>query len=148
MVKKNKVEEVLERGLESLDEIWEMLVDEAKGVHCLVFPGLPKRDKPKGKLIATAAEVEKVCTKCKQPVLIDPPVVWEVWKTRRDTVTLKWLAEQLVGRAKSREVEKFDPEIIVVFGDIDSVSGETRGMSGAIESKGSPPESLSVGIGA
>lgn len=136
-----RVQEVIDKGVDQLDDIFEMLMDEAKGVYFLVSPKLPGREKPKGNLaefVSLADEVESVCKKCKQPLLKNPPVVWEVWKKQRDSILLKYLYDQLAGRSKARETEKVDPEIIVVFGDIDSE--ERAATTNEVkELEGSPP---------
>jgi hypothetical protein len=143
MAKLSKSEErkrrVLDEGVEHLPEIFEALLDEAKGVHFVVAPHIPERNKPRsGKKVCLATEVESVCPRCKQAKLTDPPVIWEVWKEKRDTTTLRYLHDQIAGRAKAREAEQVDTEIIVVFGDIDS-TGETGVVNEVNECKGSLP---------
>jgi len=137
---REQVQKVLDKGVEQLDDIFDALLDEANGVFFTVSPQLPSRAKPKvhqAEFVSNADEVEKVCKTCKQPILKQPRGVWEVWKSRRDGSTLRFLYDQLAGKSKTRDTEKIDPEIILVFGDIDSnpVSGETEGTEG---SKGSP----------
>lgn len=131
---------VLDEGVEHLPEIFEALMDEAKGVHFVVSPHIPDRNKPRNaKKVGLATEVEAVCSKCRQAKLTDPPVIWEVWKQQRDAVTLRYLHDQLAGRAKAREAEQIDTEIIVVFGDIDSDNRETNAANEESEVKGSLP---------
>jgi hypothetical protein len=137
-----KVRQVIDTGVELLPEIFEMLLDEAKGVHFVVSPLLPGRMKPKhgAALVTEAEEVEKVCRSCKQPILKEPRQVWEVWKEKRDATTLRYLHDQIAGRSKARENEKVDTEIYVIFGDIDSLPpGETKGVNGENGLKGSLP---------
>lgn len=147
-----RVQDVLDRGVEYLDEILDMLLDEAKGVHFVVSPRAQGGAGRKAKLVTQADEVEKTCKTCKQPILKEPRVEWEVWKERRDGPMLKFLYEQMVGRAKQRESQKIDPEIVVVFGDIDSVEGvearEQGSRNEVKEIKGSHPRTGDdIGIG-
>lgn len=138
-----RVKQVIDRSVEELDEIYDMLMDEAKGVHFAVAPHLPGRMKPKpaqAEKVALGDEVERVCKACKQPILKEPPVVWEVWKEKRDGALLKFLLEWAAGKSRTRESEKTDTEIYVVFGDIDSLpSGETTTKNEVNELKGSHP---------
>jgi hypothetical protein len=128
-----KIQQVQDRLLELGDEVLELLYEQAKGSYFVVGKHVDKRDKPppkKGELVAeVTSEVESICTKCKQPKFKAPPVLWEVWKRMPDVAALKHLHEQIVGRAKQKAQEQVDPEIIVVFGDIDSLSCEQERMS-------------------
>lgn len=135
-----KVQQVLDRGIQDLDKIYDWLMEEAEGVCFAVSPHTDPRAKPKPHLadfVAKADAVEKVCKACKQPILKQPPEVWEVFKEKRDASLLKWLADQLIGKAQMRQGDKIDPEIIVVFGDIDS---QQDIESGAIEERKSDTE--------
>lgn len=121
-----QVQQALEKYGDDIDEILETLKKQAMGVTFALVPGL--RDKPKNAtLAAIGLEVElkpdgspRCCGSCKQPILIQPPAVWEVYKTRPDIRALEGMLEHIAGRAKQRAAEKIDPVIIVQFGDIDS----------------------------
>lgn len=146
-----QVRKVIDTGIDNLPEIFDMLMDEAKGVYFAVCPTIPGREKPKpanAKFVTLSKEVEKVCKTCQQPLLKEPHVVWEVWKEKRDGGLLRFLYDQLAGKSKARDAEKVDTEIIVVFGDIDSVlNGETGVANEASESKGSLPRKEKETIG-
>jgi hypothetical protein len=138
----NKVQAVLDKAADHLDELFEMLMDEAKGVQFVVSPRI--RAAPRNADFETEAEeVLCVCKACNQPIVVEPRVAWNVYRERRDAATIKFLYEQAAGRAKSREQDKIDTEIFVVFGDIDSLPGEYVSEPQAVNEEnglmGSPP---------
>lgn len=118
-----KTQELQQRLAEMGDEILELLYEEAKGTIFAVAKNADRRQFVKNaeQVAESVATVGKVCKTCKQPVLTTPLEVWEVWKTRPNVAALKHLHEQIMGRAQQKKQEEVDPEIFVVFGDIDSV---------------------------
>jgi hypothetical protein len=126
-----KVQQSLDKYSESIDELFEIMLDEARGTLFVVSPKMDARAKPKqhqADFVAVAEEVEqdgkeaRVCKSCRQIILKEPRVEWEVYKRKPDIPAAKNLMEQIAGRAKQREQETVDPVIIVQFGDIDSES--------------------------
>lgn len=117
-----QVNKVQERGLKKLDELFNALWEEAQGVKLLVTPGLRGNQKPKNAdKTGTGYVVESVCPKCKLPICKEDSEIYEVWKVRRDTGLLKYLFDQQVGRSSQKDKDTVDPEIIIIFDDIDSI---------------------------
>jgi hypothetical protein len=113
-----EVAAVHERGLQQLDELFDLMVEVAKGVFIVVSP--KARQKPTdADFVAEVATVETVCKACKRPRLKAPEEVWEVYKVRPDRAMLQHLHEQLAGKAAAKQGAERDTEINVFFGDID-----------------------------
>lgn len=120
-LRNEKVNRVQEKGLQRLDELFDALWEQAQGVSFLVTPTNRKNTQPKdADKTDEGYIVDHICAKCKQPVLVEPIVMYEVWKERRDSGLLKYLFDQQVGRSSQKDKDVVDPEIIIVFGDIDS----------------------------
>jgi len=120
-LRNEKVNRVQEKGLQRLDELFDALWEQAQGVMFLVTPTNRKNTLPKNADKEDVGSIiDHICPKCNQPVLVEPPVIYEVWKERRDSGLLKYLFDQQVGRSSQKDKDVVDPEIIIVFGDIDS----------------------------
>lgn len=139
----DKVQEVHEKALEKLDELWDLMYQQAQGVFVLVSP--KARRAPEGATHVGSVEmVEECCPKCKQPKT-DPREVWEVYKLAPDSTMLKYLHDQLAGRAAQKAAERVDPELHIYFGDIECDTTGTVGREEGIPSD--PPLSGELGLG-
>ena len=131
--------QVLEDRLSEVsDEILELLYEEAKGSYFALSPYNKRSPKDSDLISEEAAVVRKECRVCRRPFFKEPVEIWQVWKKRPDTGALKYLYDHVVGKAKQKAQEEVDPEIIVVFGDIDTVGSGATSKSIANEMQGSP----------
>lgn len=120
-LRNEKVGEVQEKGFRKLDKLFDKLWEQAEGVRFLVTPNPRRNEKPKNATPEGIGYViEHICPKCKLPVPKEPLEVYEVWKEKPDSMLLRYLYDQMVGRSSQKDKETVDPEINIIFGDIES----------------------------
>lgn len=142
-----QLQKVQEKGLRKINELFDALWEEAQGVRFLVTPTnrrntLPKNADKEGE----GYVVDHICAKCRQPVLKEPPELYEVWKERRDSMLLRYLYDQQVGKSGQKDKEVIDPEIIIVFDAIDSIEPELKDKTTEFTAPGSPDLPPLVGL--
>lgn len=125
----NRRAEVLKQledsGLDELPELFDQLLDMAKGLKVYVrvedIKPFGARKLSKGRLVETEAKAN-ACPACKRSFVSSPHgEVVEVYRYPPDKALLRYLHEYLAGKARAKEERQVDPVIIIQFPAIDTV---------------------------
>ena len=113
--------EIEDLGLENLSEVFDTLLEAARGLKLLVgVEAQPPRAAVKVGRVRTVQVKDgrvPVCPHCKRAWFEAPADVYEVFLFPPDTGIAKYLHEHLAGKAKVREEKQVDPVINVVFAE-------------------------------